>query len=98
MRGKIKEHLFIKEIYGDGMNLFRNESHSRKMKTIPKVESQAAQTLYRSSLKLELHQRIYENKQTTIKITICNKNDSTSVFAVRFTVCSLLESFGSRFV
>ena len=30
MRGKIKKHLFIKEIYGDGMNLFRNESHSGK--------------------------------------------------------------------
>ena len=56
MRGKIKEHLFIKEIYEDGMNLFRNESHSGKMNG--------------SSLKLELYERIYENKQTTIKITI----------------------------
>ena len=56
MRGKIKEHLFIKEIYGDGMHLFRNESHSGKMNG--------------SSLKLELYERIYENKQTTIKITI----------------------------
>ena len=82
------------------MNLFRNESHLDKMKTVPKVESQAAQSMYGSSLKLELYERIYEKliKQTTIKTTICNKNDSTSVFAVRFTVCSLVELFGSRFI
>ena len=82
------------------MNLFRNECHFSKMNTVPKVESQAAQTMYGSSLKLELYERIYEKliQRTTIKITICNKNDSTSVFAVRFTVCSLLESFGSRFI
>ena len=84
------------------MNLFWNESHSDKMKTVPKVESQAA--LYGSSLKLELYESrsqskgSMKNKQTTIKITICNKNDSTSVFAVHFTVCSLLELFGSRFI
>ena len=58
-----------KEIYGDGMNLFRNESHSGEMKTVLKAESQAARTAHGSSLKLELYERINENIQTTIKIT-----------------------------
>ena len=42
------------------MNLFWNESHSDKMKTVPKVESQAA--LYGSSLKLELYESRSQSK------------------------------------
>ena len=68
MRGKIKEHLFIKEIYGDGMNLFRNESHSGKMNG--------------SSLKLELYERIYENKQTTTQ--------NYNLTQLLFSLCVLL--------
>ena len=67
------------------MNLFRNESHSGEMKTVPKAESEAAPTVHGSSLKLELYERINENIQTTIKITICNKHDE-----LLFSLCVLL--------
>ena len=68
------------------------------MNSLQPCKPQAAQTIYGNSLEFEFYKKMYENKYADLffkfKIQIRNKNDSTCVCVVCFTVCSLL--FASR--
>ena len=69
---------------------------------IGQFTTQAAQTLYGSLLEFEFYNtKMHENKQNTVLLTIfeiiCNKMTQLE-FVLRFTVLSLLEPFGSRFI